>query len=174
VRSGDHPMREIPMSPVRMTLLPLAAALLLALAGCSESTPAAAPAGDEAHEDATSGESGHDEGEGTALVRMNQAELAAAGIQLQTLQPSVLSESLRAPGEVVENAYGATLITPRVEALVVRRHARLGDEVHAGAPLVTLSSVEVANAQAYLRIAEQEWRRASELGRDAVDGRRIN
>lgn len=166
-------MREIPMSPVRMTLLPLAAALLLALAGCSESTPSTVPTGAEAGEDAAAGEADHDESEATALVRMDEAELAAAGIRLQTLQPAVLSESLRAPGEVVENAYGATLITPRVEALVVRRHARLGDEVRAGAPLVTLSSVEVADAQADLSIAEQEWRRVSELGREAVAGRRI-
>jgi cobalt-zinc-cadmium efflux system membrane fusion protein len=156
-----------------MTLLPLAAALLLALAGCSESTHSTVPAETEAGEDAAAGEAGHDESEATALVRMDEAELAAAGIRLQTLQPAVLSESLRAPGEVVENAYGATLITPRVEALVVRRHARLGDEVRAGAPLVTLSSVEVADAQADLRIAEQEWRRVSELGREAVAGRRI-
>src|SRR3546814_6963546 len=35
----------------------------------------------------------------------------AAGIRLQTLQPSSLSEELRAPGEVLDNAYGTTLIT---------------------------------------------------------------
>ena len=83
-----------------------------------------------------------------------------------------LGEVLQAPGEVVDNAYGVTLITPRVAALVVRRHARLGDEVAAGAALVTLSSVEVAEAQGELRIAEQEWKRVESLGRDAVSGRR--
>lgn len=105
-------------------------------------------------------------------VVMDDAALAAAGIELQTLVPSQLSEELRAPGEVVDNAYGTSLITPRVESLVIRRHARIGDEVQAG-PLVTLSSVEVANAQADLRIAEEEWRRVSGLGREAVSGRRI-
>ncbi|MBK7013910.1 MAG: efflux RND transporter periplasmic adaptor subunit [Xanthomonadales bacterium] len=104
---------------------------------------------------------------------MDDAALAAAGIELQTLVPSQLSEELRAPGEVVDNAYGTSLITPRVESLVIRRHARIGDEVQAGAQLVTLSSVEVANAQADLRIAEEEWRRVSALGREAVSGRRI-
>src|SRR5690606_23430413 len=73
----------------------------------------------------------------------------------------------------VDNAYGTTLITPRVEALVVRRHARLGDEVAAGAPLVTLSSVEVAQAQGALAIAEQDWKRVQSLGREAVSGRRF-
>src|SRR3546814_255443 len=104
---------------------------------------------------------------------MDAAALKAAGIRLQTLQPSSLSEELRAPGEVLDNAYGTTLITPRVEALIVRRHARLGEEVPDGAPLVTLSSVDVADAQAELRIAEQEWERVSALGREAVAGRRI-
>src|SRR3546814_9511072 len=99
---------------------------------------------------------------------MDAAALKAAGIRLQTLQPSSLSEELRAPGEVLDNAYGTTLITPRVEALIVRRHARLGEEVPDGAPLVTLSSVDVADAQAELRIAEQEWERVSALGREAV------
>ncbi|MFZ2467191.1 MAG: efflux RND transporter periplasmic adaptor subunit, partial [Parvibaculum sedimenti] len=59
-------------------------------------------------------------------------------------------------------------------SLVVRRHAKLGDEVRAGAPLATLASVDVSDAQADLRIAEQEWRRVSALGREAVAGRRIN
>jgi cobalt-zinc-cadmium efflux system membrane fusion protein len=65
------------------------------------------------------------------------------------------------------------LITPRVAALVVKRHARLGDEVAQGAPLVTLSSVEVAQAQGALRIAEQDWQRVQALGREAVSGRRF-
>src|SRR3546814_2238778 len=51
--------------------------------------------------------------------------------------------------------------------------SRLGDEVRAGAPLATLASVEVSDAQAELRIAEQEWHRVSALGREAVAGRRI-
>src|SRR3546814_4702003 len=84
------------------------------------------------------------EGEAAAPVIMDAAALKAAGIRLQTLQPSSLSEELRAPGEVLDNAYGTTLITPRVEALIVRRHARLGEEVPDGAPPVTLSSVDVA------------------------------
>ena len=103
---------------------------------------------------------------------MDADALAAAGIKLATLEKSVLSEQLRAPGEVLDNAYGTTLITPRVDALVVRRHAKLGDDVKAGAALVTLSSVEVAAAQGRLSIAEQDWKRVRSLGREAVSGRR--
>jgi len=159
-------MRTFPMIPFRLMLL-IAATLLLSAVGCSKSPESKTTSGEASAEE-------HDEeAESAGPVKMDEAALKAAGIRLQTLQPSSLSEELRAPGEVVDSAYGTTLITPRVEALVVRRHAKLGDEVRAGAPLATLSSIEVANAQADLRIAEQEWRRVSALGREAVAGRRI-
>ena len=164
-------MRDLSMK-LRLMIVPLFAACALALSGCSRApdTTATPAAGEADHEE---GEEEHAE-EGSSLVKMDEAALKAAGIQLQTLQPSLLSEELRAPGEVVDSAYGTTLITPRVEALVVRRHAKLGDEVRAGTPLATLASVEVSDAQADLRIAEQEWRRVSALGREAVAGRRIS
>ena len=156
---------------VKTPLALLAATVLsLALAACSKDAPEAAAAGEGEH--AEEGGEEHEEGAAQAVV-MDAAALKAAGIVLAAVQPTTLSEDLRAPGEVVDNAYGTTLITPRVESLVVRRHARLGDEVRAGAPLVTLSSVEVADAQANLKIAEQEWSRVSALGREAVSGRRI-
>lgn len=107
-----------------------------------------------------------------AETRLDAAVMKTAGVQLQTLATTPLQGQLRAPGEVVDNAYGTTLITPRVPALVIRRHAKMGDEVVAGAPLVTLSSPEVADAQAALQLAEQEWRRMQALGRDLVSGRR--
>ena len=165
-------MRETPMSRFHLLRLPLTAALVVALSACGKAadTPKAPDAETSAN---TTANSTPPEG-ATAPVKMDDAALKAAGIRVQVLQPSALSEELRAPGEVVDNAYGTTLITPRIEALVIRRHAKLGDEVRAGAPLVTLSSVDVANAQADLRIAEQEWRRVSALGREAVSGRRIN
>jgi cobalt-zinc-cadmium efflux system membrane fusion protein len=150
-------------------------AALTTLAGCSQK--AAAPsqssnssstaAGEE--QVATAGEHGD---AGGSPLSMTAAEQASAGVRVETLAPMRLGEVLQAPGEVVDNAYGVTLVTPRVEALVVRRHAKLGDEVRAGAALVTLSSVEVAEAQGELRIAEQEWERVQALGRDAVSGRR--
>jgi len=160
-------MREIAMTSIRSYAWPLVLVGSMMLAGCSGSDTASAVAEEGATTEAAASD-------GVAPVKLDAAALKAAGIEIATLQPSTLSEELRAPGEVVDNAYGTTLITPRVEALVVRRHARLGDEVRAGAPLATLSSVEVANAQAELRAAEQEWQRVSALGREAVAGRRIS
>ena len=130
----------------------------------------------ERHDDEGGDEHGDEHGDEEAAepIRMDAAAMQAAGIRVETLAASALNEELRAPGEVVDNAYGTTLITPRVDALVVRRHAKLGEEVVAGAPLVTLSSVEVAQAQGTLRIAEQDWQRVQALGKDAVSGRRYS
>ncbi len=153
------------MRPVSMKSFPLnavlAASIAIALAACGRSTPTAPAAAAEAT--ATP-----DEG-----LRMDDAALKAIGIRLEAVQASQLSGSIRVPGEVLDSAYGTTLITPRVESLVVRRHAKLGDEVRAGAPLVTLASVQVSDAQADLRVAEQEYHRVAALGPEAVAGRRI-
>lgn len=157
-------MRTRTMIMIRILRKPLTVALLLALTACGRSNPPATEVATKPAESASN----------TSGLKMDAAALKAAGVVLQTLQPASVNEQLRAPGEVVDNAYNATLITPRVVALVIRRHAKLGDEVPAGAPLVTLSSVEVANAQADLRVAQQEWQRVSALGREAVSGRRIN
>lgn len=166
----------------RLPALGLAA--LLVLSACSSETNEPKPARlgavatVDAHSDdhANEEEHGDEHGDehGQEAPRWDAAKLTAAGIRIEPLQRQALSETLRAPGEVVDNAYGTTLITPRVEALVVKRHAKLGDEVAADAPLVTLSSVEVASAQGALRLAEQEWSRVQALGREAVSGRRYS
>ncbi|QIK81951.1 efflux RND transporter periplasmic adaptor subunit [Lysobacter sp. HDW10] len=149
----------------RLKVLPLMAAWMLAITACSK------PA-DVANIDA---ETGHGEtGRASRSLKLDDLALKAAGVRFETLQPSTPEGQLRAPGEVLDSAYGMTLITPRVESLVVRRYAKLGDEVSAGTPLATLTSVAVSDAQADLRIAEQEWRRVSALGREAVAGRRIS
>jgi len=149
-------------------------AALVTLAGCSQKAaePPTSSKPPAATEDAHPEAAGEHADETEAPLSMTAEEQASAGLRVETLAPMRLGEVLQAPGEVVDNAYGVTLITPRVEALVVRRHAKLGDEVAAGAALVTLSSVEVAEAQGELRIAEQEWKRVEALGRDAVSGRR--
>ena len=149
---------------------------LASLAGCSqkeaEPPKASNATADTAAADEHSEAAGEHADETEAPLSMTAADQASAGLRIEPLAPMRLGEVLQAPGEVVDNAYGVTLVTPRVAALVVRRHAKLGDEVRSGAALVTLSSVEVAEAQGELRIAEQEWKRVAALGREAVSGRR--
>lgn len=148
------------LNAARWQLVVLTGVFAVMLCACSKPT-ADEPPSTEAASTAKSGK-----------PELDAAAMKAAGVQLQLVAIRAVDGQLRAPGEVVENAYGTTLITPRVPALVVRRHAKLGDEVVGGTPLVTLSSPEVADAQATLQLAEQEWRRMQSLGRDLVSGRR--
>ncbi|MBS0438059.1 MAG: efflux RND transporter periplasmic adaptor subunit [Proteobacteria bacterium] len=97
-----------------------------------------------------------------------------AGIVLATLGLRTLAGELKAPGEVKADAYATVLVSPRVEAQVIARRAKLGDVVKAGAALVVLSSVEVAAIQSELIVAEQDWQRIAALGAQAVSGRRYN
>jgi cobalt-zinc-cadmium efflux system membrane fusion protein len=94
------------------------------------------------------------------------------GIVTAPVLAQALTEELRAPGEVKANAYATTLVSPRVPAQIVRRHVKLGDTVKAGQPLVTLSSVEVAEAQGALIVAGRDWSRVKALGADAVSAKR--
>lgn len=112
-----------------------------------------------------------EEAEETALHL--DAELRKAhGIETAPVTRQPLRDEIRAPGEVRMNEYQTAEVTPRIDAQVVRRHAKLGDTVAAGAPLVTLSSVEMAEAQGALLVAEREWVRVKALGQEVVSARR--
>ena len=121
---------------------------------------------EEGHE-----EEGH-ESEGSALT-LNANERKATGIVVETVKMRTLNEVLRVPAEVVINAYQSARVTPRMQAQVVARHARLGERVEAGQPLVTLSSVALAQAQGELVVADREWQRVESLGAKAVGERRF-
>lgn len=97
-----------------------------------------------------------------------------AGIVLETMAPRALANELKAPGEVKADAYSTVLVTPRVESQVLARRVVLGDVVKAGQPLVVLSSVQVAETQGALIVAEQDWQRIAALGPQAVSARRYN
>ena len=121
-------------------------------------------AGDE-HGDA----GGHDEEQ---AVRLSEEQRRMAGIVSEALVLQPVAGEIRAPGEIQLNDYSTTRVTPRVAAQIVERHAKLGDSVEAGQPLVTLSSVDVAQAQGDSLVAEREWRRVKKLGRDVVSEKR--
>lgn len=96
----------------------------------------------------------------------------AAGIVIATAESKSLSGGLSFPGEVQPNHYRSSLVSSRIPAVIQNRHAVLGQAVRQGQPLVTLFSVEVADAQADYVLAEREWRRVQDLGRDIVAGKR--
>lgn len=107
------------------------------------------------------------------LVKLTSEQIQAAGIVVEKLQMQSVSTIISAPGEARLNAYRTVKITPRIPAQVVARLARLGDEVVKGQPLMTLSSVEMAEAQGALLVTDREWKRVKELGREVVSERRF-
>lgn len=114
-------------------------------------------------------EGGHEEHN---EVHLSSAQRKTLGIETQSLAPRFLGDSLNTPGEVRLNAYATAQVTPRIAAQVLARHARLGETVVERQPLVTLSSMEMAQAQGKLLVAEREWRRVRRLGEKVVSERR--
>jgi len=128
-------------------------------APASHAETLASPAGDD-----------HDE---AGAITMSAAERTANGIETARVGRRALSEDITVPGEVTLDLYNSAQITPRISAQIVARHARLGDRVTAGQPLVTLTSVEMARAQGALIVAQREWQRVRKLGRDVVSDQRF-
>jgi len=109
---------------------------------------------------------------GPAPLTLPPERRAAAGVTIGTAEQRSLTTRERVPGLVQANQYQSALVSSRIAAVVQQRHARLGQSVQAGQALATLFSAEVADAQAAFLLAEQEWRRVRDLGRDVVAGRR--
>jgi cobalt-zinc-cadmium efflux system membrane fusion protein len=103
------------------------------------------------------------------FLALSQAEGFAADANRGA---SESADEVTVPGEVQLNAYASAQVTPRIAAQIMQRHVRLGDEIKAGVPLVTLSSVEMAEAQGALMLADAEWNRVQKLGKDVVSERR--
>lgn len=113
----------------------------------------------------------HAEDEGGVLT-LTADERMEAGIEVASVTTQMLQETVRVPGDISVNAYLSSRVTPRISAQVVKRHVHLGEEVELGQRLVTLSSVDMAEAQGALIVADQEWKRVKSLGKEAVSERR--
>jgi len=137
-------------------------------------------AADDDHDDSGHDESGHEEGghseggheEEEGAAELSEIQISTAGIETIAVQHSNIADVILAPGEVTLNAYRTAKVTPRIKAQIVQRHARLGDTVTTGQALVTLSSIEVAQAQGDLLVSDREWKRVKKLGRKVVSERR--
>jgi len=119
--------------------------------------------------DNKSSEEDHNE---AGVVNLSAIQMKTAGITVETLSLKDVTMNIRAPGEIKLNAYNTFKVSPRINAQVIKRHAKLGDEVQAGRSLVTLSSVEMAEAQGQLLLADKEWVLVKKLGRKVVSARR--
>jgi len=119
------------------------------------------------------GDDGHGHGEAASDAELSDAQRRMAGIETLVVKRQSLGGAITAPGEATLNAYRTTKVTPRTPAQVMKRHVRLGDHVKKGQSLVTLSSVEMAEAQGALMEANVELRRVKKLGRKVVSEKRF-
>ncbi len=128
------------------------------------------------HQDDGHEEKGHDDHsheEEASDVELSDTQQRLAGIETMTVKRQSMGDAITAPGEAILNAYRTTKVTPRTPAQVMARHARLGEHVKKGQRLVTLSSVEMAEAQGELMGANVELRRVEKLGRKVVSEKRF-
>ncbi len=101
-------------------------------------------------------------------LRLTSKQMQMADIQVGKLIPKYMNKRLYAPGEVQANGYTSYVVSPRVESVIVRRHAILGEHVEQGQALVTLFSEDVAQAQARYRISYADWQRAKKVKKHVI------
>jgi RND family efflux transporter MFP subunit len=80
-------------------------------------------------------------------VVLTSEALARAGIKTAPVTTTGASSSVNVPGSVMPNAYRDVKVTPIAGGIVTKVHVELGAAVRRGAPLVTLFSSELADAQ---------------------------
>ncbi|MEI6894981.1 MAG: efflux RND transporter periplasmic adaptor subunit [Colwellia sp.] len=121
---------------------------------------------DDGHDHADEKE--NDSGEHEEGIRFSPEKMALANIKVSTLTAKVFAKSVYAPGEIKANGYTSYIVSPRIESVVVSRHAALGEHVEKGQPLVTLFSKSMADAQANYRVAYSEWQRVKNMTKGTV------
>ncbi|MDX8411999.1 MAG: efflux RND transporter periplasmic adaptor subunit [Mariprofundaceae bacterium] len=113
--------------------------------------------------DAHEKHAGHEEG---GSIQLTSAQIKQAGIEIRILNLRPALQAIHAPGSVTFNAYNLADVTTLVDGVVDERHVRLGDAVNKGQALVTLTSSELAQAEAaYLRAEAEHQKSKLELKR---------
>ncbi|WP_105181907.1 efflux RND transporter periplasmic adaptor subunit [Pseudoalteromonas sp. T1lg21] len=106
-------------------------------------------------------------------VSLTEQQQQLANIKVERLVLKKHKQTLYAPGEIKANGYVSYVVSPRVDSIVVKRHALLGQHVNKGDSLVTLFSGEVASQQTEFRLAEAEWQRVTKMTAGTVSEKQI-
>lgn len=153
-----------------------AAALLAACSRAGTAEPAKDGAAPAEHAAGEPEKDGHDENE---KLTLSAADAARAGIEVQALQATPMSESVVVTATIRPDADRLARVAPRIEGRITAAPAKLGDRVRAGQPLATLDSVGVGEAhaawllaQSELRIAEADFERAARLNAEEIIARK--
>ncbi len=147
--------------------LALALAVALSLAACGGGSAKDEHAGEK------KGEEGHTEGAKELTLTSEEAE--RAGVKVEAIKSEALGETIQVTATVRPDQDRLARVAPRIEGRITSAPAKLGDRVRAGQTLATLDSVDVAEAhatwtqaQAELRIAEADFKRAESLNAEEI------
>jgi RND family efflux transporter MFP subunit len=139
--------------------------------GESAPPPAAATATSAPTGPAAGGEPRPDPSADVEILLASDA-LARIGLKTATVTVREGHGTIQIPGTVMPNAYREVKVTPVASGIVTKTHVELGSVVKRGAPLLTLFSTELAEAQtkylsmsAMLEADHQKLDRTTELVR---------
>ncbi len=110
------------------------AALVLFLGALYAFMPASRGSAPDKH-----GHGGHEE-HGAAAAIMNDAKIAAAGIELEKAGPATLRQIIRINGLLQANQEALAQVTPRFPGIVREVHKRIGESVEKGGLLAKVES----------------------------------
>lgn len=147
--------------------LALALAVALSLAACGGGSAKDEHAGEK------KGEEGHTEGAKELTLTSEEAE--RAGVKVEAIKSEALGETIQVTATIRPDQDRLARVAPRIGGRITSAPAKLGDRVRAGQTLATLDSVDVAEAhatwtqaQAELRIAEADFKRAESLNAEEI------
>ena len=89
------------------------------------------------------------------VIRFSDAQVASAGITLETAGPLRLDTFIRMPGQIALNEDRTAHVTPRASGAVEAVPANLGQLVRRGEVLAVVASADVAQERAALAAAQQ-------------------
>ena len=164
---------------LRLAAVAGAVALVMGLAACSKEGAKDAPAAQGAKADAHAGEKkaeGKDEhAEEATELTLTSEEAERAGVKVEAVKAHALGETVVVTATIYPDQDRLVRVSPRIEGRILSAPAKLGDKVRAGQTLATLDSVEVGEthaawtqAQAELRIAEADFKRAESLNAEEI------
>ena len=135
-------------------VFPVGWALAILLSGCHSQTPASSSEHDEsgAHLVTIAGRPG---------LALDEASHRLAGVTTETAGISDISPSVQPTGEVAPTDSGTVQVTARLPGKITEARVSVGTRVSRGEILATVDSVDLTQAEATYRTAEEHARLAS-------------
>ena len=160
---------------LRLTAFAIALATALAIAGCGKGAKDEHAAEGDKHAEHAGGEGKKEEHKEPEELTLTTEEAQRAGVKVEEIKTSAMGETIAVTATIQPSQERLARIAPRIEGRITSTPAKLGDAVRAGQTLATLDSVAVGEAhaswvqaQAELRIAESDFKRAESLVADEI------